>query len=100
MLADEPTMKGPVMKQWSRTDLAPERLWFDADLALKQARAHTAVQKLISGDPLETDDLIAFGRLNSFCFLMRYEPMVMLATDPMPNPALAEILRFSSEKGE
>ena len=65
----------------------------DAELIIKAANAKAAVIRLVNDEPLSVKDELAFGRLNSWCVQMWYEPMVMLIGNPQIDPALPELLR-------
>ncbi|MGO4454578.1 hypothetical protein [Arthrobacter sp. RAF14] len=64
----------------------------DAELALQAADAGWSVEKLLRGEELDDQDLIAFGRLNSYCVLQWYEPIVSLVRDPVIDPEVATFL--------
>jgi len=65
----------------------------DADLLIKKAKARPAIENLINSRPLSSSDLISLGRLNSYCVLEWYEPMVVLIEDPRISPNLVAILK-------
>lgn len=65
----------------------------DADLLMSKAGARESIRKLVRGETLDVEDIVSFGRLNSFCVLEWYEPMVILVGDPRLDPNLPEILR-------
>ena len=79
----------------------PLRKWDDVtasgDLALTIMGSDSgeAIVRLVNGDPLSSDDLIAFGRLNSLCVLKWFEPLVMLLGPKGPQiaPDDVELLR-------
>jgi hypothetical protein len=58
-----------------------------------------AVRRLIAGDRLEQEDVVAFGRLNFHCFLSGWEPMVALFDDvPRLDPAVGPMLERHSKR--
>lgn len=63
-----------------------------ARLAMQASGATLAVRRLMDGVESSIEDLASFGRLNSHCFLMGDEPMVMLIDRPRLDPAVAEVL--------
>ena len=65
----------------------------DLELVLKASGARDSVMKLVNEDPLTPQDELAFGRLNSWCVQMWYEPMVMLITRPQLDPSAKALLR-------
>jgi hypothetical protein len=81
---------GEPLREWnSGEEIVP----VDAELLIKSAHAGQAIRKLVSGEPLTTEDTITFGRLNSWCVLRWYEPMVVLIDEPRIHPALPTLLR-------
>jgi len=78
------------LKEWSGTS---QKIAIDVSLALKQANASQAIQKLLASESLLVDEEISLGRLNSFCVLMGYEPMVMLATGPVLDSRIPLIIK-------
>ncbi|WAP50908.1 hypothetical protein OL239_13130 [Arthrobacter sp. ATA002] len=67
----------------------------DLALTIQGSVSGEAVVRLINGDPLSSEDLIAFGRLNSLCVLNWFEPLVMLLgpVGPQVAPAHARLIR-------
>lgn len=53
------------------------------------AHASEALARLISGGVLRDADVIALGRLNSFCVARWYQPMVTLLDKPFIDPGVA-----------
>ena len=55
--------------------------------------------RLINGDRLSSEDLIAFGRLNSLCVLKWFEPLVMLfgPAGPQLDPEHANLVRENTK---
>lgn len=51
------------------------------------------MRKLIAGEGLSTEDIVSFGRLNSFCVAQWYEPFVDLVREPFIDPSVAEFLK-------
>lgn len=72
-------------------------VYHDAIFALRMAGAVPAINRLLDSEPTDIEDLIAFGRLNSYCYARWYEPMVSLLPDPRIDPetatTIAEALR-------
>ncbi len=67
----------------------------DLALVIKGSASGEAMVRLINGEPLSAEDLIAFGRLNSLCVLNWFEPLVMLLGPKAPQlaPGHAELVR-------
>lgn len=68
---------------------------FDAEFAINAANALAPLRRLIDGDQLSDEDVIAFGRLNSWCVLRWYEPLVSLLQSPEISDDLVRFLRES-----
>lgn len=77
----------------------PLRSWLEATrerehnarAVLSFSEATDAVRKLIAGETLTLEDMVSFGRLNSFCVLQWYEPLVELMREPYIDPDVAEL---------
>lgn len=82
--------RGQPLREWD--DLPAEHAAGAAHLMLAGAHAEDAVARLIAGEPLSTDDVVAFGRLNFFCYLSGWVPMVALYREPLMDPAAAALL--------
>lgn len=83
---------GEPLRSWTSGEpVAP----FDAEFAIAGAEALSPLRRLLDGDQLSDDDLIAFGRLNSYCVLRWYEPLVSLIRGPEIPPEVARFLRES-----
>ncbi len=67
---------------------------YDAELIVQKSGSADSLRKLFSGGSLDDADLIAFGRLNSWCVLQWYEPIVILVSKPT---AAAKVVKFLSE---
>lgn len=67
----------------------------DLALTIKGAHAEEPVIRLLEGGEITKDDLIAFGRLNSYCVLNWYEPLVGLIGPRAPEiaPVHADLIR-------
>lgn len=67
----------------------------DLALSIKAANAGEPLIRLLNGEELTKDDLIAFGRLNSYCVLKWYEPLVSLIGPRAPEitPLHADLIR-------
>lgn len=67
----------------------------DLDLTIQGSASGEALTRLIKGEPLSSEDLFAFGRLNSLCVLKWFEPLVMLLgpAGPQIAPEHAELVR-------
>ena len=72
---------GEPLRPWEDTRIAGA----DLALAIKGARAEGAVVRLINGEDLSQDEIIAFGRLNALCVLRWYEPLVNLLGPRSPE---------------
>lgn len=57
---------------------------------LKFSAARDPLRKLIAGEETTTEDLVAFGRLNSYAVAQWYEPVVELMREPFIEPQVAE----------
>ncbi len=65
----------------------------DARSVLRFAAAEDSLRKLIAAEGLTTEDIVSFGRLNSFCVAQWYEPLVELMREPFIEPSVAEFLK-------
>ena len=67
----------------------------DLDLTIQGSASGEALTRLIKGEPLSSEDLFAFGRLNSLCVLKWFEPLVLLVgpAGPQIAPEHAELVR-------
>jgi hypothetical protein len=84
------TRPGEPLRSWTDpTDVVE----VDAMASIQFAKAEAAVGRLLAGEQLTADDLLAFGRLNSFCVVRWYEPMVTLLPDPFMDPEVQSFLR-------
>lgn len=81
---------GEPLRSWESGDPTTA---VDAELIIKAARAKTAIGKLVLHLPVTVEDLVALGRLNSWCVHRWYEPMVLLIDRPLIHPALPTLLR-------
>lgn len=76
---------------WDNGDEAALRT--DAMLLVQASGATSAVWKLTAHESLTADDLIAFNRLNSHCYIHGYEPRVLLyRSTPCPHPRMNQLL--------
>jgi hypothetical protein len=84
--------RGQPLREWD--DLPAMHASGAAHVMLKGAGAGTedAVARLIAGDAPTVDDLVAFGRLNFFCYLSGWVPMVALYGEPRIDPTAAALL--------
>ena len=81
---------GEPLRSWTSGEpIAP----IDAELIIQASESLASLRRLIQGSELEDRDLIAFGRLNSYCVLMWYEPMVSLIREPRIDPDLVQLLK-------
>lgn len=64
-------------------------------LSIKAANAGEPLIRLLNGEEISKDDLIAFGRLNSYYVLKWYEPLVSLIGPRTPEitPVHADLIR-------
>jgi len=75
----------------------PLRSWLDVTAVVTSdalanihfAHAGDALKRLLAGAALSDSDVIALGRLNSFCVVRWYEPMVTLLDKPFIDPDVA-----------
>lgn len=65
----------------------------DVNLVIQKAQARDALIRLINGEDLSSDDYIALGRLNSWCVLDWWEPLVLLIDHPRISVEHAAFLR-------
>lgn len=83
---------GERLRSWtSGESVAP----FDAEFAIAASEALGSLRRLLDGDQLSNADVVAFGRLNSYCVLRWYEPLVNLIRGPEIPPEVIEFLRDS-----
>ena len=83
---------GEPFRSWtSGESVAP----FDAEFAIAASEALDPLRRFLDGDKLNDSDLIAFGRLNSYCVLRWYEPLVSLIRGPEISPEVIDFLRDS-----
>jgi hypothetical protein len=83
---------GEPLRSWTSGEPAAPH---DAHASIAGAEALNSLRRLLNGDQLSDADLIAFGKLNSHCFLWWYEPMVSLVRGPRISPDVADFLRSS-----
>ncbi|MGO3796628.1 MAG: hypothetical protein ACTJGR_05860 [Pauljensenia sp.] len=83
-------LPGEPLRPW---DAAEPNIELAALLLIKSADARGAIERLVRSESLSVEDLLTFGRLNSWCVLQWREPMVMLIGEPQIDPALPAILR-------
>lgn len=71
----------------------------DLALTIMGSASGDAIVRLVNGNPLSSEDLIAFGRLNSLCVLKWFEPLVMLLGPKGPQlaPDHAELIRVHTK---
>jgi hypothetical protein len=81
---------GEPLRSWLEPTPAREH---DARAVLKFLAAQESLRKLIAGEALATDDVVSFGRLNSFCVAQWYEPLVELMREPFIDPEVAVFFR-------
>lgn len=83
---------GEPLRSWTSGEpIAPT----DAELIIQASKSLASLRRLINGDHLTDEDLIAFGRLNSNCVLRWYEPIVSLVREPQIDPEVITLLRSS-----
>jgi len=89
-LHESPNVRpGEPLRSWvAGTDVAR----YDAIFIIRMAHAKSALAKLLESQPLSADDLIALGRLNSYCVSRWYEPMVDLMTEPWIDPEVGSFV--------
>lgn len=78
------------MRSWLASTQVREH---DARSVLRFSAAEVSLRKLIAGEGLSTEDIVSFGRLNSFCVAQWYEPFVDLVREPFIDPSVAEFLK-------
>lgn len=81
---------GTPLRSW--TEEPPQFASAAAELAIKASQSLEAVRKLIAGEIVTVEEELTLGRLNSQCFLMGYEPMVLLIERPRLNPTVGSLL--------
>ena len=81
---------GEPLREWDAITAAG-----DLDLTIQGSASGDALTRLIKGEPLSSEDLFSFGRLNSLCVLKWFEPLVMLLgpAGPQIAPEHAELVR-------
>lgn len=84
---------GEPLRPWNAEDPAP----VDLEFAIREAEAGESLIRLLNGDEISKDDLIAFGRLNSVCVMRWYEPLVLLHSwkAPAVAPEHAALIRHT-----
>ncbi|PPF69544.1 hypothetical protein C5E16_04300 [Clavibacter michiganensis] len=82
--------RGQPLREWD--DIPARFAAGAAHLMVQGAEAAEAVERLIAGETLGSDDVIAFGRLNFHCYLSGWVPMVALYREPRIDPTAAELL--------
>lgn len=82
------TRPGEPLRSW--TDQT-EVLQADAIFTVRMAKAHDALQSLMTGQSLNAEQLIALGRLNSYAVARWYEPVVSLMSTAHIDPGVAEV---------
>lgn len=87
---------GEPLRSWLESTPVREH---DARSVLRFSAADGSVRKLIEGEALNTDDLLSFGRLNSYCVSQWYEPVVELMNDPFIKPPVADFFRMVVTEG-
>ena len=87
--------RGTPLRSW--TDEPPEVASSAAELAIKASGSIDAIRKLLRKEPVTVDEELSLGRLNSHCFLMGYEPMVLLYDFPRIDPAIPLLLEQHSK---
>ncbi len=78
---------GEPLRSWTEPSREREH---NARAMLHFSRAAEALRRLIDGEGLTVDDVVALGRLNSFCVAHWYQPVVELMRDPFVEPEVAE----------
>jgi len=78
---------GEPLRSWLESTPVREH---DARSVLRFSAAEDSLRKLIASEGLATEDIMSFGRLNSFCFAQWYEPLVELMREPFIDPSVAE----------
>ncbi|MGM1018430.1 MAG: hypothetical protein ACQEW8_12920 [Actinomycetota bacterium] len=78
---------GKPLRSWSEPTQEREH---NARSVLRFSAAQDSLRQLIAGEHLATADLVSFGRLNSFCVALGYEPLVELMREPFIDPGVAE----------
>lgn len=87
--------RGTPLRAW--TDEPPEIASSAAELAIKASDSIDAIRKLLRKEPATLEEQVSLGRLNSHCFLMGYEPMVLLYDYPRIDPAIPPLLEQYSK---
>ena len=86
---------GTPLRSW--TDEPPDIAAGAAELAIKASDSVDAIRKLLRKEPVTVAEQLSLGRLNSHCFLMGYEPMVLLYDFPRIDPAIPPLLEQHSK---
>lgn len=86
---------GTPLRAW--TDEPPEIASSTAELAIKASDSIDAIRKLLRKEAATLEEQVSLGRLNSHCFLMGYEPMVLLYDYPRIDPAIPPLLEQYSK---
>ncbi|GAB3552189.1 hypothetical protein GCM10027404_22360 [Arthrobacter tumbae] len=84
---------GEPLRGWLTEDVAS----IDINLIIKKADAGDALQRLIDKEPLTTEDYLIFGRLNSWCVLDWWEPLVLLIDRARIAPEIEDFLRRNAK---
>ncbi|MCC3267607.1 hypothetical protein [Arthrobacter gengyunqii] len=82
---------GEPLREWEDTRTAG----IDLALTIQGAQAGDALVRLINGEELSKDDIIAFGRLNAMAVQVWYEPLINLLgpNSPWMPPKFVELVR-------
>ena len=78
---------GEPLRSWHETTPVVDH---DAMSVVTFANARDALARLIAREPLSLQDQVALGRLNSYCVVQGYEPIVSLLREPYIEPETAE----------
>lgn len=81
---------GEPLRQWEPDSPVAA---IDVNLVIGKAAAGPALASLLAGQDLSAEETIAVGRLNSYCVLEWWEPLVMLIDKPTISAETADFLR-------
>jgi len=81
---------GQPLRSWVEDTIEREH---NARAILQFSASTDSLRRLIEGDSLALEDIVALARLNSFCVAQWYEPVVELMREPFIHAPVADFFR-------